>query len=328
MKQEPFRHRIVISVLVFFIGFGTLIGCGIVQEADPDEAIPNEQETDEPDEEARTPTDYPIVIPDDWDLNVSIESRPERVVSLSPGHTDILLALNVEDALVGLDRSSALPKALTSIVRVGTLDDLDHDALDGLRPDLVLANDQTPALLNWQAKSETDLLIRNPDSLEELCRTIEEFGEVMDAAARAEVVVSKMREKLATIRRDLDALDSAERPRVFVEMWSDPLMTAGGGAFIDDVIRAAGGINVAGDKPGVWVAYSEAALQAEDPDAIITVFQETVSEIESGKRPSWQSLSAIEAARYRWIDLDLVNYPSPRAVEGVSELFDFFHGER
>ncbi len=77
-----------------------------------------------------------------------------------------------------------------------------------------------------------------------------------------------------------------------MEIWNDPLMTAGAGTFIDDLITRAGGRNLAGDVDG-WPQISPELVVASKPDVIIlTCFNKA----EVMARPAWQKIPAVSVA--------------------------------
>ena len=80
-----------------------------------------------------------------------------------------------------------------------------------------------------------DVQIRN---FEELFAAIRQIGEAVDSSRQAEGVVARMRAELDAVAAENHAAPRRQRPKVFVEIGDHPLMTAGGGSYLDDLIAA------------------------------------------------------------------------------------------
>ena len=112
------------------------------------------------------------------------------------------------------------------------------------------------------------------------------------------------------------------RPRVFVEIWDDPLMTAGPGTFIDELIKVAGGENIAGDAGLEWPEFSVEVVIERDPDVIITVWTDKDDVL---GRSAWKGISACKTRRIHRVNPDILTRPGPRLVQGLEVLLDIMH---
>jgi len=107
--------------------------------------------------------------------------------------------------------------------------------------------------------------------VEELKQEFLMLGQVFGREERAERLVAYWNETLARIEAKLADIPESERKRVYY-MMSTPLKTEGLGAWGNDMIHAAGGINVAGgiDQKVIRGGYEISAeeLVRWDPDVI------------------------------------------------------------
>ncbi|MHB8993496.1 MAG: ABC transporter substrate-binding protein, partial [Chloroflexota bacterium] len=118
--------------------------------------------------------------------------------------------------------------------------------------------------------------------------------------------------------------------RVFFEL-SPELHTAGPNSFMDDMIRLAGGSNVAAGAAKEWPQMDQEALFLADPEVILLADHgsqggqglETVS-----ARPGWKQVSAVKNGRVFPIDADLTNRPGPRVVDGLELMVGKLHPEK
>ncbi len=125
-------------------------------------------------------------------------------------------------------------------------------------------------------------------------------------------------------------IDASQRPRVFVEIEANPLMTAGAGSFIDDMIIRAGGRNVAHEIHEAYPRIDPEQVIAWNPEVILVAHSNTPGE--AVKRLSehigWSNVVAVRQRQIiDDIDPDLLFRPGPRLADGVKELAEKLHGK-
>jgi ABC-type Fe3+-hydroxamate transport system substrate-binding protein len=124
----------------------------------------------------------------------------------------------------------------------------------------------------------------------------------------------------ATLERVHKATENLPHPRVFWPFWDSPIMSVGGGSFVNELIETAGGINVFGDltAPSPEVAFEE--LLRRNPDVVLTGPKTRTTMLASAR---WKTLPAVREGRILIIDTTIVNGPSPRvgsSAVGVAKL--------
>ncbi|HOX92166.1 MAG TPA: helical backbone metal receptor, partial [Spirochaetales bacterium] len=138
-------------------------------------------------------------------------------------------------------------------------------------------------------------------------------------ASSATAVVASIKARLKAVTDKLAKVAEDKRPLVFYEVWDEPLMTAGPGTFIGQVIKAAGGRNVFADLTEDWPMVSFEALVLRKPDIIIAsnTHAEALSAQKLAARPGWANLKAVKERRIFLLDGDVLSRPGPRFVEAV-----------
>jgi ABC-type Fe3+-hydroxamate transport system substrate-binding protein len=223
---------------------------------------------------------------DDLGRTLVFIHAPRRVVSLVPSDTYNVVALGAADRLVGRTRYCDSPEAAGAAV-VGGTKDVDVDAVLALAPHLVLANQEEntrPALeaLAQRVPVLVSLPRRMADGIAHLARVARVLGvgageparslirrgyEVRDRVVAQVTSVRRRREStppagspweappLRPSRPGFDgpararpSADGDGRPRAFVPIWMDPLMTLNADTFGSDMLEAAGVANVFGDR--------------------------------------------------------------------------------
>ena len=251
-----------------------------------------------------------IPIRADWQ-NSSVETSPSqsparRVVSLISAADEILVDLGAEDRVIALSIFADDPDVSNIIHRAGIIEGrvrANAEEIIPLEPDLVIASAfNRPETLALLAHADVPIArLVPPSNLEGVRATLRRIGSLMRAEARAELLVRRLDATL------LEAARLAERrPAVRALLYSASGYTAGEGTLFDELLRLAGGINVASEL-GV-VGHAPIALEqvlSADPTVIFT--QEYRADargrdvLEGGAAArypaAWDRLSAVQNAR-------------------------------
>ena len=117
-------------------------------------------------------------------------------------------------------------------------------------------------------------------------------------------------------------MEKSSRVRVFYEIWSDPLITAGSNTFLDSIIEEAGGYNIGRDAEGSWPQFNIESLLAADPEVYIASEHSAPEGLTMEKLKVisiMRETSAYKNNRLYLVNQDLVNRPSPRIIKGYKE---------
>ncbi len=192
----------------------------------------------------------------------------------------------------------------------------------GLEPDLVVAwwyNEEAIANLESQ---EVPVLAINPESVEDVMDTIKLLGLIADHTSEAEGLVASMKADIDEVTSKTAGLPRAQRPLVYYEL-STPMKTTGPGTFTDELIRMAGGINLAADEPIRYPILSSEYIIDRNPDVIVVVdYGSPIDEVKA--RDGWANIDAVKDNRVYQIDTHLVT-SNPRLVQGLEQFARWFH---
>lgn len=247
-----------------------------------------------------------------------------RVVSLTPSVTEMLFVLGLGDCIVGATDHCDYPPEAREIERVGGLGRPNIEKLLVLSPDLVITTGferkEAIEVLRDSGIRVLDLEMR---SFGEIFGALRQIGQATGKVQQAEKVIAAMQTDLRAVARRYANVPRDLRRRVFVEIWPDPITTIGGTSFIDEVIRRAGGVNVAHDLRQTYPRINPEKVVAWDPEVIIICYMgrtgHTASQLAS--RIGWENVSAIKETRIiDDIPNDHILRPGPRLVEGVKAL--------
>jgi len=117
-----------------------------------------------------------------------------------------------------------------------------------------------------------------------------------------------------------------KKPKVFVEIGARPLFTVTRDSYINDIIKRAGGINIASDtKSGL---YSREEVVKQNPDVIVIATMGTTGYAERNFWLRFRTLKAVREGRIYIVDSYKICSPTPLSfVESVELLVKLFHPE-
>jgi vitamin B12 transport system substrate-binding protein len=236
----------------------------------------------------------------------------ERVVSLAPSMSEIMLELGAAGRLVGVLDGGERPAALKHLPSVGRYGQVELETLLALRPDLILLwPDSVPAAQREQLKSfGIPLYVGEPHDLEQLAEQFAEVGRQVGVEARGLQLRAEFRAGLGRLRQRY----RREPPLpVFYQVWHEPLYTIGGRQIIGDALSVCGARNVFAElqlpapqvnveavlarAPAVILAGSDAELQhwrAWPQLPAVRLGQLWMVPDKGLERPSFQMLAATE----------------------------------
>lgn len=271
---------------------------------------------------------FALSVHDDLGRTLVFERPPKRIVSISPGLTEILFALELGDLVVGVSDFCDYPLAARTKAKVGgVIPNL--EAIVALRPDLVIG---TGGVAMGEFVRRLDRLGiaamgLESDSIDAVFTRIMLLGHITAREARAAALVASLRARLAAVHPD-QPTDAA--PRVLYLVDEDPYMTVGPQSFLYDVIVKAGGVPM---ETGPRDAYPRIGLEAVirfDPEVILFADDSEVTMAARKTRwARWRGISAVRTGRLFGIPRDFVNRPGPRVIDAVEFVARTLHrGER
>ena len=259
-------------------------------------------------------------VTDDYGRTVVVPTHPQRVVSLSPAVTEIIYALGAEDLLVGRTDFCEYPAEAAAIPSIGGISNLNIESILSLSPDLVISGSMVGKKVTDQMDqmgTPMVCVIEKP-KFEALYDNISAIGHLVGKEKEADSLNALLRNCVNALVDSTHAItqshNNAITPKVYyvVGFGAGGNFTAGGNTFINDIIRMAGGHNIAEDIDG-W-SYSLEALMKEDPDYII-VRREDSAAFCSMK--SYNRLSAVKGGHVIGIVSGTLDLQVPRNIDAI-----------
>lgn len=212
-----------------------------------------------------------VTVTDDFGRRVTVRYPPERIVSLAPGATEMLIAAGADRQLAATIRYSGQPASESKLPKIGTADSVDMERLIAVRPDVVVVwpDGNNPAQIATIERLGIPVYRQEADTLQDIGASLRRLGRLTGTRRVADREAGRLEARLASLRKRYAG--AGRRPTVLLEVWNRPLYTVGGKELMSDALRVCGARNVFADLPQRAPAIGIGAVLARDPDMIIAV---------------------------------------------------------
>lgn len=244
-----------------------------------------------------------------------------RLVSLAPNITEIIAYLGGASSLVGITDYCDFPSSLKkSIPSVGSMLQPSIEAILMQRPSLVYIANEGNRKETFQALKQMGIKVKPLffDHVEDIWTNMLIIGKDINKLNQATVKVDQLRQELKTLQNR-----SARQKKISI-LWvygMNPLIVAGKGTFINELITAAGGVNIAAAI--THEKYPRLSLETvlkRNPQMIFhsAPIKEKVNVGIFWKR--YPQLTAVQTENIHLINPDIVDRPGPRIIAGVRSI--------
>ncbi|MDR0567588.1 MAG: ABC transporter substrate-binding protein [Spirochaetaceae bacterium] len=275
-------------------------------------------------------TEFPVTLKDILGRTLTLKTQPQRIVSLSPGITEILFAVSAGDQVAGVTQYCNYPAEAQSRTKVGGFSGatVNLESVARLKPDLVLLSGYMhERLIPLLERLSIPVFAVEPQNFAEVYQTIETIGKLTGKSRNASAVTAEMREK---IRRAESFRGNRDRPGVFWELSDEPLITAGGNTFISEAIHLAGGRNVFADLKEQWPSINTEQVLLRSPAWIIAGDDhgKIIEPKALARRPGWSRIPAVRENRIALVSADCLYRYGPRLADAALSIAEILWGIR
>ncbi|WQG59903.1 cobalamin-binding protein [Pseudomonas sp. RTB3] len=253
---------------------------------------------------------------------VSPAQAVERVVSLAPSLTEIVVELGASDLLVGVLDGGERPPEVAGLPSVGRYGQLEMERLLSLKPDLLLLwpGSVGPGQREQLQRLKIPVYVAEPHSLEQLASQVQTIAEQVGRADAGRQLATRLRQRLLELRQ---RYQRAEPLRVFYQVWNQPLYTVGGGQIISDALAVCGARNVFDDLTLPAPQVSVESVLQRNPEVIVAGDQ---LQLEAWK--VWPQIAAVAQGRLLQVPDKGLERPSGQMVDAVAKLCELIAPQR
>ena len=280
-----------------------LTGCGSDAGADPDPAA----ET--------AGSSFPVTVSGD-DGDLTLDERPESIVSLSATGTEMLFAIGAGDQVTAVDDTSNYPEdAPVTDLSAFTPN---AEAIAGYEPDLVVLSDDLNGIVDsLDALAVPTLLLGAAATIDDTYAQLETLGDATGHAEEADEVVADVQDRIDAAVASVP--DDVEGLRVYHEL--DPsFFSADSSTFIGSIYALFGLENIADGADSSAAGYPQLSAEyivGQGPELIVLADTKCCEQSAAtlAERPAFDAVPAVQKGRVLEADDDIASRWGPRIAD-------------
>ena len=255
---------------------------------------------------------------------ISIPKEINKIISISPANTEILIELGFGDKIIAADTYSANIEGLPEGIPLFDMMAPDAEQMVSMEPDIIYTTGMSMAEGNDPYKPIKDIgicvaYIPSSDSIEGIYEDILFFAKSLGADNKGVDLVNNMINKIDEIREKGKTIEN--KKTVYFEIAAAPtLYSFGNGVFLNEMIEIIGAENVLAEHD-MWISVSEEVVIASDPDVIITnvdYIENPVEEIKS--RSGWDNINAVKNNDVYFVDNYATSHANHFIITGLEQM--------
>lgn len=184
---------------------------------------------------------------DQLNRTVHLTSPPNRIISLVPSQTELLIDLGLEERLIGITKFCVHPKNLRDdIAVVGGTKTVHYHKIEELQPDLIICNKEENTLeMVQELEKICSVWVSDIANLEESLDMIEQLGDLLDVTDKASEIIEIITSEKNAFER---LMKTRPMKKVAYLIWKNPYMAAGSDTFINSLLLLNNFQNIISEK--------------------------------------------------------------------------------
>lgn len=317
-RAEARGFRYLLAVTLMILAGCSAPGASVVPSAEPTPASTRHSPLPE--------ADFPTTVTDDEGIATAIEGRPERIVSLTPGSTEILFAIGAGDRVVATTDADDYPPEAVPLPDVASFGSVDVERIVSLEADLVIAGGNAytpPEAVETMRSVGIPVVVVYAPSVAGVLADVEMIGQAVGEREQAQELAARMRAEIDALTA---AVEDLPRPRVFYEVdATEAVFGPADDSFLAEMVSLAGGEPITtGSATSFEIPLED--LIAADPEVIVlgdAAFGVTAEQVAT--RPAWDVMTAVRSGAVRAADDKVITRPGPRLPQGLRSLILAIH---
>lgn len=258
---------------------------------------------------------------DDLGNKLEFEATPRSVATLNPGMMDILLALGAN--VTGRPTiTTEMKEDVKAIQEIGNPHEPSFEQIAALNAEILIVPPSFQQFATTVEATGTKIVYLNMNSVDDIKKTITQYGELFNNAAKANELVAQIDEKIAqgVTESTLDALIVYGAPGTYLAALDNSLY--------GDILKKAGGKNIAADLPATEKFPSYATLSVEkiverNPKVIMLITHANPATVKEGfekqlkENAAWKNLDAVKNNQIIILPAELFDNPGTQVVEAI-----------
>lgn len=260
-----------------------------------------------------------IQVQDSTGADLVFDQPPQRIVSLVPTASEILVTIGAGDRLKGATYHDVTLPGSDSREVVGGFFNPSYAHVKKEHPDLLIAASFHRRIIEDAKAFGLKVFVYDTNSLAQAWAQMKTLGRITGHEARALDLVKKNMDELAHVKAKLDKAKVSHK-RVMRLMGRDTIMTPGADTFQAEMIRAAGGQAPDFGKTGNIVPVTLDAWTRFNPQVIYGCGDDKRVAEKFFSKPGWKDVDAVKNHQIYYLPCDLTCRASVHTSDFVAYL--------
>ena len=173
---------------------------------------------------------------DQLNRDLHLDSFPQRIVSLVPSQTELLVDLGLEENIIGITKFCVHPTHLKkSKTIVGGTKKVNYKKIIALNPDIIICNkeENTEEIVS-ELEKKFSVYVSDVVTIEDAFNMLLDFGKIFNNKPIVNQLINNSQSKLNTFN---DFMKQQSSKRVAYFIWTKPWMVAGGNNYINTILK-------------------------------------------------------------------------------------------
>ena len=265
---------------------------------------------------------------DSYGRKITIKKKSEKpqIISIAPSMTELFFQLDNGESLIARSNYCDYPPNAKKLPSIGSIIEPNIEYIIALKPNLIVASDHftKESVHRFEQLNIPVYIGKQGENLEDFYQIIRDMGQIIEKNEKAETLINKMQLQVAEIKQRVQNQNYHPKVYYMISFGESGDYTAGKNTFIANLIRIAGGINIADDTTG-W-GYSREKLFSAQPDMILTSRHEIKEQLK--KDSIYSKLQAVQNNNVYCLEKGTIERPSVRNIEALLELENIFFTDK
>ncbi|MBI1390169.1 MAG: ABC transporter substrate-binding protein [bacterium] len=259
---------------------------------------------------------------------------PHRIICQAPSAVETVFALGEGGRVIAVSDFTYYPPEAMAKEKMGGYFNPNFERILAIKPDLLILQGESDKLREFCQANRIEMLRIDMRNLATIYHDIETIGRALGVEEKAKRLVETMKIDMDEVRAKARGFE--HKPKVFISLGRKEealanLTTCGGGVYIDELVEAAGGINLFGDLKEEYPQISLESLTRRAPDIILEFRMDAGEQLnEQEILNDWDDAAMTPAAANHQIYLvtdSCFLIPGPRSPEAADKLFELIHAK-
>jgi iron complex transport system substrate-binding protein len=255
---------------------------------------------------------------------VTLSSKPVKIISLSPTHTEMLFAIGAGSQVIAVDDQSNFPAEVAAAKSDLSGFTPSVEAIAGFKPDLVVIGDDSAKLSEQLAQVGIPVWFGpSAASLDDVYAQINQLGALTGNGEAASALVAKMTADIASIIADAPKVS---KPLTYYHELDSTYFSATSNTFVGQLYAMAGLRNIAdtAESGNDYPQLSAEFIVSQNPDIVFLAdtkcCQQDAATVTA--RDGWSQVNAVKNGNVVAMDDDIASRWGPRVVDYLRAIVD------